>query len=411
MTLSLTLSAFAATKTQIQKDKEANQSKLDEAQSKADEIADSKADAEAEVDESQAQLVELLSNVAILEDDMKKKDDEIAKAETDYEAAEAEEKKQYKAMCVRIKYMYENGDQTSEYLDILLKANSLTDALNKAGYAEKIYEYDRTLLVNYQDIKNQVKDLKDQLEEDKSEMEELKQEYSEQEESLNSTIATQQATVENFSSKLASAKSEAKAYQKKIDDDNAEIAKIAAAEKAAAKKAAAEKAAAAKKAAAEKAKADADAEKAKADTGNTGGDNAETGDGGESGGSSGSDNPAPAASGSGTGTDIANFALQFVGNPYVPGGTSLTNGCDCSGFTSSVYAHFGYSIPRTSGSQAGCGTGVSYEDAQPGDIICYAGHVAIYIGNGKIVHASTQATGIKVSVATYRTILAIRRVA
>ena len=112
----------------------------------------------------------------------------------------------------------------------------------------------------------------------------------------------------------------------------------------------------------------------------------------------------------GTGQEIANYARQFVGNPYVPGGTSLTDGCDCSGFTMSVYKHFGYSIPRNSGAQAAYGRGVSYEEAQPGDIFCYAGHVGIYLGGGQIVHASTQATGIKISNALYRSVISIRRI-
>ena len=105
---------------------------------------------------------------------------------------------------------------------------------------------------------------------------------------------------------------------------------------------------------------------------------------------------------------MADYGLKFVGNPYVYGGTSLTNGADCSGFVQSVYKNFGISLPRTSSEQRS--VGVEYADAQPGDIVCYAGHVGIYIGNGKIVHASSPSTGIKVGNATYRSILAVRRV-
>ena len=115
--------------------------------------------------------------------------------------------------------------------------------------------------------------------------------------------------------------------------------------------------------------------------------------------------------GSSTGNAVANYALQFVGNPYVYGGTSLTNGADCSGFTQSVYANFGVALPRTSGSQRSAGYDVgSLANAQPGDLICYSGHVALYIGNGQIVHASTAKTGIIVSNASYRKILAVRRI-
>ena len=117
------------------------------------------------------------------------------------------------------------------------------------------------------------------------------------------------------------------------------------------------------------------------------------------------------ASGSGLGASVANYALQFVGNPYVYGGTSLTNGTDCSGFTMGVYRNFGVSLPHSSGAQRSMGYGVgSLAEAQAGDIICYSGHVGIYIGGGQIVHASTAKTGIKVSNAGYRNILAIRRI-
>ncbi len=111
------------------------------------------------------------------------------------------------------------------------------------------------------------------------------------------------------------------------------------------------------------------------------------------------------------GAAVANYAVQFKGNPYVYGGTSLTNGADCSGFVMSVYKNFGVSLPHSSSADRSVGYGVgSLAEAQPGDIICYSGHVGIYIGNGQIIHASTEKTGIKISNASYRKILAIRRI-
>lgn len=118
-----------------------------------------------------------------------------------------------------------------------------------------------------------------------------------------------------------------------------------------------------------------------------------------------------ATGGSELGQSVASYACQFVGNPYVYGGTSLTNGADCSGFVMSVYANFGVSLPHSSSGDRSVGTAVDgLANAQPGDIICYSGHVAIYIGNGQIVHASTAKTGIKISDVNYRTPLGIRRI-
>ena len=127
--------------------------------------------------------------------------------------------------------------------------------------------------------------------------------------------------------------------------------------------------------------------------------------------SSGNSGAGQTVSNTSLGRQIADYGLQFVGNPYVYGGTSLTNGADCSGFVQSVYRNFGINLPRTSGEQGACGSVVaSLAEAQPGDLIWYSGHIGIYIGNGQIVHASSAKTGIKVSNAGYRTILSIRRI-
>lgn len=110
------------------------------------------------------------------------------------------------------------------------------------------------------------------------------------------------------------------------------------------------------------------------------------------------------------GEQVVSYACQFIGNPYVWGGTSLTNGADCSGFVQSVFADFGVALPRTSSQQRSAGIPISYEEALPGDLICYDGHVGIYIGNGQIVNAMSPSQGIGISSVTYASILSVRRV-
>lgn len=415
--------AAAATKAQLQQEKNNAQNKLNSANANVNELQSELAEAEEEVEQVDQELVELLAVMDILEDELEAKKQDVAESEEAYEEAKAIEEKQYEAMKARIRFMYEQGD--SMYAEIIMQSGSFADVINKAGYVEKVYDYDREMLEGYQESKREAQQLHDQYVEEEAELEGLQLEYKEQQSELEKVLSEKKAVVENFDEKLQKAKNEAKRYEAQVKSVNTEIAKIAAAEKAAREKAEAE----AKKRAAQEAARRAEAEKAarkKAEE--EGKEYTEDSQEGEY-----KDEPAkqeysedsqegeyksepeiaapkPSATGSGTGQELANYACQFIGNPYVAGGSSLTNGTDCSGFTMSVYSHFGYSIPRTSSSQMSYGTGVSYSEAKAGDIVCYAGHVGIYLGNGTIVHASTPATGIKVTPINYRPVLSIRRI-
>ncbi len=382
--VSMVVPGWAATSAELRKQKEAAQKELNSLNKNINSIEENKDAVASELEELDTQLVDLLSTVEVLEHDIQNKEIEIADATTAYEAAQAKEQEQYEAMKRRIKFMYEKGD--IGYLQLLVESQSITDLVNKADYIEKLYEYDRTLLVQYQETKAEVLALKEELVSEKSEMVELEADLAAQQQELQAMIDEKQATVENFDAQLVTAKKQANTYSAAIKAQTSEIKRVEAEEAAARKKAEEE--------ARKKAEEEAAAKKQSS--------------GGSSSSSSQSSQSSPSCGG-GTGGEIASYACQFVGNPYVAGGTSLTNGADCSGFTWAVYQHFGISLPRSSYAQASGGSEVSYSDMQPGDIIYYGGHVGIYVGNGTIVHASTQATGIKYSSATYRSIITVRR--
>ncbi|MDK2968634.1 MULTISPECIES: C40 family peptidase [Lacrimispora] len=385
MVCTQTVPVFATSK--AEKEKQEAQKKLNEANKKAQEAEHNKSAAQNQVSKLTKDLTALLSDIKILENDMANKEKEIKQAESDYQEAKKEEEKQYIAMKKRIQYMYEKGD--TQYLDIFLQVKDMSDLLNKAEYVEDIYTYDRKMLVKFQETKQQVADYKSDLEEDKNEMEVMELEYKDQKKQLETLIATKKKEVSNFDSQLATAKKDADLYAQTVAKKNEEIRK--------AKEEEARKIA-------EQARKKAEEDARKKAASNKGGRSSSKTN------KYSGPNASKSSGGTVQGRAVADYGLQFVGNPYVFGGTSLTNGTDCSGFVQSVYRHFGYSLPRSSSEQRSAGTEVSYSDAQPGDLICYAGHIGIYIGNGQIVHASSPATGIKVGTATYRTILSVRRV-
>ena len=370
--------------------------KVDSIQSEVDEI-------EGEIDEIDAALVETLASVEMIKEDISAKEVQIEETSQDLVKAQEIEQEQYESMKLRIRFMYEKGDVT--YLQLLLESQGFGEMVNKVEYVEKLYEYDQRKLEEYQIARQAVEDLKQKLEDEHSELEAQKHELEEEQESLEIILADKKQTYDNYEVQLAKAKQEAAVYKANIRKQNDEIKKLEAA--AAQKQSEIDKA---KKAQEEAKRAQEEALRRQAES-----DSAkESSGGGSSGSSSGSSNgyaSASSYSGSGSkGQQIANYACQFIGNPYVPGGTSLTEGADCSGFVWRVYKDFGYSVPRTSYSLRSAGTGVSYSEAQPGDVVCYAGHVGIYIGNGQIVHASTQRTGIKITLATYKEIVSVRRI-
>lgn len=382
-----------------------------------EDIEDQKEDLEQEAEEYEQQLVDLLVTIQIINHDIENKEDEIETAKAEYEVALAKQEKQQWAMNKRIKYMYEKGDMN--YMQILLESKKFSDAVNKSTYSEKLYAYDRYQLYLYEQTKEEVIEKQKALAEDMAELEEIKLDAVSQEEELQLLVDEYSENIENFEEQLSGAKEKASQYKEQIQKQSEQIKALEAEEQRkaleAAKKKAEEEAKRkaeeeARRKAEEEASAKVNEEGSNSEESSDNGDNndegnssgSESSDGGSSGGSS--------SGGSAKGQEIANFACQFVGNPYVPGGTSLTEGADCSGFTMAVYNNFGLSLPRSSYAQAGYGREVSYSEAQPGDIIYYGGHVGIYIGNGLIVHASTQATGIKISNALYRSIITVRRI-
>ena len=355
-----------------------------------------------------------MASISLLEEEIEVKKEQIEQAKIDLEEAQKVERQQYETMKIRVKAMYESGE--TSVLDIIFSSSSMQDMLNKADYVEKMHEYDKKVFVNYQIARQNVENLKETLEIEESELEAVQEGLEEERASVEEARAELEAISEDYAVQISKAKQQAEIYKTQIKQRNAQIKKIEEEErrKAEEERKRKEEEERKRKEEEERKRKEEEAKKNNNTTVNNSDSTEKNNDSTPANDTAskvtaGKDTVA-SSSGSAKGKEVANFACGFVGNPYVAGGTSLTKGADCSGFTQSVYKAFGYSLPRNSTSQRSVGKEVSYAEAEPGDIICYPGHVAIYIGNGKIVHASSAKTGIKISNALYRDILCVRRV-
>ncbi len=443
------VSVSASREQELREEQAWTSAQLDATYAYLDELWGMKQQLEAQIATLDSNLVDVMVSISVLEGDIANKEADIARTQADLQKAQNARDKQYESMKQRIQYLYEKGGNDA-WFQMMMNAENLADLLTRAEYTQQLYDQDRESLDKYVNTISQVESLEGRYQSEKAELEEMYAAYQEQSVILQQQLDETRAASANAENEIAYAQQQANEYANLLAEQTAEIARLEAeriaAEEEARRQAEAEAAAQAEA----EAQAQAEAESQETETTyepavDEDGDIVYDEDGdvvyeevevpvedSSSSESSSSEveydeygnvidtdntvsvedyeSSASSSSGSGAGSSVVDYATQFVGNPYVWGGTSLTDGADCSGFVQSVYNNFGVSLPRTSYEQQNAGTEVSYEDAQAGDLICYGGHVAIYMGDGKIVHASNARDGIKISDdATYRTILSVRR--
>ena len=355
------------------------------------ELQQKKAEEQNKVSSLQAELTELLTKMSDLEADLIEKGTEVTQATADLEDAQKKEEKQYEDMKLRIKYMYEEGNTT--FVEKLLTADSISELLNQADFVQSVHSYDRKMLQEYVDTKQQIADLKATLETEMANMEQLQDDYEGEKQNLNATIETHRANVADFDVQLqAAVQAAAEAAAQREAELQASVNEITGGQ----------------------------------NNGNTGGQSGNVGGSGQN--NNGNTSVTPPQGGSGdttggveqtpsvpeipqqpeqpvtppvgdtsVGQAIVNVAYGYLGIPYVWGGTT-TAGFDCSGMVQAAHAAVGIGLPRVSEAQGACGQAVgSMAEALPGDIVCYGYHVGIYIGGGQMIHAPEPGDVVKVS--------------
>ena len=453
-----TTAVLAETEEELIEDQAWNSAQLDATYAQIDALWNARAQVQARISDTNVNLVNTYVAIDTNHADQETKKGQIEETEKALKAAIKAKDKQYEAMKKRIQYIYENGGSDG-WFQMMMDAKNFSELLTKAENTQKMYSYDRAALDKYVETIERVTALEEQYKHELAELEVMEQELQGMSESLQAQIEELKAVSADYENEIAYAQSVAADLEAIIVQQQAQIERLRE-ERIAAEEAA--RAQAALEAAREAEAYEEEGEPIVDYTYDEDGDIMYDEDGdpiyqivgyeetedtssvqteeivdyvrdedgdivydedgdpvyetisaAESSGdtdSSSYDSETVSSGSSSSGSSVVDYATQFVGNPYVWGGTSLTNGADCSGFVQSVYAQFGVDLPRTSYEQESAGTEVSYSDAQPGDLICYGSHVAIYMGDGKIVHASNSTDGIKISNdAAYRTITSVRR--
>lgn len=391
----------ATTISDVQKQIEQDQQNLNNIKNTLSGLTEEQELLEEMIEDINAEIINMMTSIGLKEDEIAAKETEISEkqidieeAQADYNAAKKREEEQYEAMKIQIRFMYENNSVST--LAKLLESSGFSNLINNAEKIEKVYEYSNDMLNQYEATKIEVQQLwdqlvidKQQLESDKTQLENDRATLQTLKKELDTNLAAKKAESANYEAEIQRYKQEAAAAQKKIQQEQKQLKKLQEEEKK-------------RQEELKKQQQQQQQQSTSSPTTNSAINGSYT--------DTGYTQIIDAASGSDLGKKIAKYGCQFIGNPYVRGGTSLTNGADCSGFVWRIYKDFGYSLHRTSYEQRSDGTEVSYDEMQPGDLVCYSGHVAMYIGGGKIVHASSAKTGIKVSNVGYRSIITIRRI-